>query len=68
MTSSSDSGDVLDLERDLPTTAEDVAVLNRLRYGRSLTFEQYVGASRLSVRRRQRACGPAGLRAGRRSI
>ena len=40
--SSSDSGDVLDLDRDLPTTAEDVAVLNRLRYGRRLTFDQYL--------------------------
>ena len=40
--SSSDSGDVLDLDRDLPTTAEDIAVLNRLRYGRRLTFDQYL--------------------------
>ena len=40
--SSSDSGDVLDFDRDLPTTAEDVAVLNRLRYGRRLTFDQYL--------------------------
>ena len=35
--SSSDSGDVLDLDRDVPTTAEDVAVLNRFRYGQRLT-------------------------------
>ena len=40
--SSSGSGDVLDLDRDLPTTAEDIAVLNRLRYGRRLTFDQYL--------------------------
>jgi len=40
--SSSGSGDVLDLDRDLPTTAKDVAVLNRLRYGRRLTFDQYL--------------------------
>jgi hypothetical protein len=42
MTSSSDWGEVLDLDRDLPTTAEDIAVLNRLRYGRRLTFDQYL--------------------------
>ena len=40
--SSSSSGDALDLDRDLPTTAEDIAVLNRLRYGRRLTFDQYL--------------------------
>lgn len=40
--SSSDSGNVLDLDRDLPTTAKDIAVLNRLRYGRRLTFDQYL--------------------------
>ena len=40
--SSSSSGDALDLDRDLPTTAEDMAVLNRLRYGRRLTFDQYL--------------------------
>ena len=40
--SSSDSGDALDLDRDLPTTAEDIAVLDRLRYGRRLTFDQYL--------------------------
>jgi hypothetical protein len=42
MTSSSDSADALDLDRDLPTTAKDVAVLNRLRYDRRLTFDQYL--------------------------
>ena len=42
MTSSSDSADLLDLDRDLPTTAEDIAVLDRLRYGRRLTFDQYL--------------------------
>ena len=40
--SSSDSADGFDLDRDLPTTAEDVAVLNRLRYERRLTFDQYL--------------------------
>ena len=40
--SSSDSGDLLDLDRDLPTTAEDIAALDRLRYGRRLTFDQYL--------------------------
>jgi hypothetical protein len=40
--SSSDSDNVLDLDRDLPTTAEDIAVLDRLRYGRRLTFDQYL--------------------------
>ena len=40
--SSSDSGDALDLDRDLPTTPEDIAVLDRLRYGRRLTFDQYL--------------------------
>lgn len=39
---SSDSADVLDLDRDLPTTADDVAVLDRLRHGRRLTFDQYL--------------------------
>ena len=33
---------MLDLDRDLPTTPEDIAVLDRLRYGRRLTFDQYV--------------------------
>lgn len=40
--SSNDSADALDLDRDLPTTAEDIAVLDRLRYDRRLTFEQYL--------------------------
>ena len=40
--SSSDSADLLDLDRDLPTTPEDIAVLDRLRYGRRLTFDQYL--------------------------
>ena len=39
---SSDSADVLDLDRDLPTTAEDIAALHRLRDGRQLTFDQYL--------------------------
>ena len=40
--SSSGSGDVLDLDRDLPTTPEDIAMLDQLRYGRRLTFDQYL--------------------------
>jgi hypothetical protein len=39
---SEDSADFLRLDRDLPTTAEDVAVLRRLRYGRSLTLGEYL--------------------------
>ena len=42
MMSSSDSADALNLDRDLPTTPEDIAVLDRLRYGRRLTFDQYL--------------------------
>lgn len=37
---SSAQGDLLDLERDLPTTAEDVAMLRRLR-DRRLTPAEY---------------------------
>lgn len=40
--SSSDSAETLDLDRDLPTTANDIAALDRLRYGRRLTFDQYL--------------------------
>lgn len=60
--SSSDSGDALGLDRDLPTTAEDIAVLNRLRYGRRLTFEQYLeclAALTAPVRARSRVMGGA---------
>jgi hypothetical protein len=32
----------LDLERDLPTTAEDVAALRRIREGRRMTFVEYL--------------------------
>ena len=39
---SDDSADVLQLDRDLPTTAEDIAALRRLRYGRRLSFEEYL--------------------------
>jgi hypothetical protein len=39
---SSGSAEALRLDRDLPTTAEDVAALRRLRYGRSLSLEQYL--------------------------
>ena len=32
----------LDLERDLPTTAEDVAALRRIREGRRISFAEYL--------------------------
>lgn len=32
----------LDLERDLPTTAEDVAALRQIRESRRLTFVEYL--------------------------
>jgi len=32
----------LNLERDLPTTEEDVAAQQRLRVGRPLSFEKYI--------------------------
>jgi hypothetical protein len=32
----------LDLERDLPTTAEDVAALKRIREGRRISFAEYL--------------------------
>ena len=32
----------LDLERDLPTTAEDVAALRRVRESRRISFAQYL--------------------------
>lgn len=41
---SSDSADLLRLDRDLPTTAEDVAVLRRLRYGARLGLDEYLQA------------------------
>lgn len=41
---SSDSADRLDLDRDLPTTPMDVAVLRRLRYGPKLGLDAYVRA------------------------
>ena len=40
--SSSDSDNAFDLDRDLPTTAEDIAVLDRLRYAQRLTFDEYL--------------------------
>jgi hypothetical protein len=39
---SSGSGDVLRFDRDLPTTAEDVAILGRLRYGPALSLDLYL--------------------------
>jgi hypothetical protein len=39
----------LDLEKDLPTTPEDVAALRRIRDGRRMSFEEYLQfLSRLS--------------------
>ena len=32
----------LDLERDLPTTAEDVAALRRIRESRKISFAEYL--------------------------
>jgi hypothetical protein len=32
----------LDLERDLPTTAEDVAALRRIRESRRISFAEYL--------------------------
>ena len=39
---SSDSADLLGLDRDLPTTAEDIAALRRLRPGPTLSFDEYL--------------------------
>ena len=39
---SDDSAEVLRLDRDLPTTAEDVAVARRLRHGPALGFDEYL--------------------------
>jgi hypothetical protein len=36
--------DHLDLDRDLPTTDEDIAVLRRLRRGPLLGFDEYLRA------------------------
>lgn len=41
-TMSSKRPEPLDLERDLPTTAEDVAALKRIREGRRLSFAEYL--------------------------
>lgn len=40
---SDDSADSLRLDHDLPTTAEDVTILRRLRHGPRLGFEEYLG-------------------------
>lgn len=42
MTSSNRHSDRLNLERDLPTTPDDVAAQRRLRAPRPLTFEGYL--------------------------
>jgi hypothetical protein len=42
MTSSSGRSDRLDLNRDLPTTPEDVAAQRRLKIGRPLSSEEYL--------------------------
>jgi hypothetical protein len=42
MTISKEMSEPLNLERDLPTTATDVAAQRRLLAGRSLTFEEYL--------------------------
>ena len=39
---SSDSPEPLDLERDLPTTVEDIAALRRLRNRPRLSLEEYL--------------------------
>jgi hypothetical protein len=41
-TTSKELYEALNLDRDLPTTAADVAAQRRLRVGRSLTFEEYL--------------------------
>jgi hypothetical protein len=41
---SSGSADPLRLDRDVPTTPEDVEVLRRLRYGPRLAFDEYLQA------------------------
>lgn len=42
MMRSDDSPDILRFDRDLPTTAEDVAAMRRLRYGPRLEFPEYL--------------------------
>ena len=42
MTTSGDSAELRELDRDLPTTAEDVAMLRRLRPGQALSFDDYL--------------------------
>ena len=41
--SSGDSSRFLDLDRDLPTTDDDVAALRRLRRDQELTFAEFLG-------------------------
>lgn len=63
MTSSA-LADVLRLDRDLPTTDEDIAVLRRLRGGPVLGFEEYLAAlaalPALSTEQLRSRPGPAG--------
>jgi hypothetical protein len=42
MSSRDSAADALRLDRDLPTTPEDIAVLRRLRYGPPLRFDDYL--------------------------
>ena len=44
MTSSSRDSDVLDLERGIPTTPEDVEAQGRVRRARRLSTEEYLRA------------------------
>ena len=41
-TVSSKRSELLDLERDLPTTADDVAALRRIRESRRISFADYL--------------------------
>ena len=62
---SNDSPDILRLDRDLPTTAEDVAALRRLRYGPRLALAEYLQClaaldppSNAALRAREGPSGP----------
>jgi hypothetical protein len=55
-------GDWLDLDRDLPTTADDVVALRRFRTGPRLSFDQYLEALAVlepsaALRARRGPCG-----------
>jgi len=56
-------GEWLEFDRDLPTTAEDVAALRRLRIGPRLSFDEYLDAlralePRTALRDRRGPSGP----------